>query len=357
MGLFDDDGGKTEKPTPTRLADVRNKGDTPLSHELVQGGVLLIAALLFRWCGGWLVDALGGLMRHGLVVDKARRVDEVPYAAHEMLSAIGSVAAPFAVILLTLVGSTLLLGYGQIGVHFATDVLGFRLERINPFTNFGRLLNLRSIVRTAFALVKLAVLLGVLWFVLGDRWQVLFTLHELEFPTAVAHVASLALTIVLWVGLVVFSLSAADLFWQRYQFEKRHMMTKQEIEDERKRSEGDPTMKARQKKARNELMRHRMMQAVPKADVVVTNPTHFSVALRYDRKRDPAPIVVAKGVDEVAMIIRELAKEHGVPLMEDPPLARALYRAVKIGQSVPEKFYHAVAAVLSHVYRMKGKTA
>jgi flagellar biosynthesis protein FlhB len=141
------------------------------------------------------------------------------------------------------------------------------------------------------------------------------------------------------------------------QFQTRNMMTKQEIEDERRRSEGDPTMKMRQRRARNELMRQRMMDAVPKADVIVTNPTHFSVALRYDRKRDAAPTVVAKGVDDMAMRIRELAREHGVPLMEDPPLARALFRAVKVGQTIPERFYQAVATVLSHVYRLKGRTA
>jgi flagellar biosynthetic protein FlhB len=135
------------------------------------------------------------------------------------------------------------------------------------------------------------------------------------------------------------------------------MMTRQEVQDERKRAEGDPAIKMRQRSARIELLRSRMMTAVPKADVVVINPTHFSVALRYDRKRDSAPVVVAKGVDEVALQIRTLAKEHGVPLMEDPPLARALFRAVKVGQSIPEKFYQAVAAVLGHVYRLQGRTA
>ena len=116
-------------------------------------------------------------------------------------------------------------------------------------------------------------------------------------------------------------------------------------------------MKARQRGARNELLRQRMIQEIPRADVILTNPTHYSVALRYDRKRDAAPIVVAKGVDELAMKIREIAREHGVPLMEDPPLTRALYRAVKVGATVPEKFYQAVATVLSHVYRMQGRTA
>jgi flagellar biosynthetic protein FlhB len=357
MALFGDDQGKTEKATPSRLADVRNRGDTPLSRELVQGGVMMVAAVSFTCCGHWLLDSLGALMRHGLHVDPTRRVDAVPFACKEILFAIWSVAAPFGVLVLTLVVATLALGYGQIGLHWSHDVIGFKLDKVNPFTNWRRLLNVQSIVRTGFAIVKLAVIVGVLWFVLRDRWQVLLHLHEQDFPIAAATVGGLALTLLLWVGAIVFAISAVDMVWQRFDFQKRNMMTKQEVEDERKRSEGDPAMKQRQRKARNELMRHRMMQAVPKADVIVTNPTHFSVALRYDRKRDVAPTVVAKGVDDVAMIIREIAKEHGVPLMEDPPLARALFRAVKVGQSVPEKFYHAVAAVLSHVYRLKGRSA
>jgi flagellar biosynthetic protein FlhB len=358
MGLFGDDQGKTEKPTPTRLADVRNRGDSPLSRELVQGGVLMVAAIMFWWCGSWLLGSLAGLIRHGLDVRLENHpLESIPYAYQEILSAIFGVLAPFLVLVGTLVLATLVIGYGQIGVHYSNEVIGWKLEKVNPFTNWKRILNVQALVRTGFAVVKLAVLLGVLWLVFGDRWPSLLHLHEQEFAAAAAEVGDLALTLLLWVGAVVTAISAFDFAWQRYHFEQRNMMTRQEVEDERKRAEGDPTMKQRQRRARNELLRHRMMAAVPKADVIVTNPTHFSVALRYDRKRDVAPTVVAKGVDDVAMIIREIAKQHGVPLMEDPPLARALFRAVKVGQAVPEKFYHAVAAVLSHVYRMKGRTA
>lgn len=358
MALFGDDQGKTEKPTPGRLTEVRNRGDTPLSRELVQGGVLMVAAVMFWWCGGWLLDSLGDVMRRGLQVHVAAQgVDELPVAYREILGAVWRVAAPFGVLVLALVAATLVLGYGQIGVHWSHEVVGFKLEKLNPFTNWKRVFNVQAVVRTAFAALKLAILVGVLWFVLGDRWPALLHLHEQPFAAAAGEIGDLALTLLLWVGAVVFSLSAADLFWQRFHFEQRNMMSRQEVEDERKRAEGDPTMKMRQRRARTELLRHRMMQAVPKADVVITNPTHFAVALRYDRKRDAAPTVVAKGVDEVAMHIRELAKENGVPLMEDPPLARALFRAVKIGHAIPEKFYQAVAAVLSHVYRLKGRTA
>ncbi|MEZ6036298.1 MAG: flagellar biosynthesis protein FlhB [Planctomycetota bacterium] len=358
MSLFGDDGGKTEKATPGRLSEVRNKGDTPLSKELIQGGVLFFAAIMLLWVGEWLMSALGEVMLNGLSLDvQTRPLEDISGICAELSRAMLTIAPPFVTLVGALVLATLLIGYGQIGVKVSSEVIKLKFERLNPVNNVKRVFSPQSLVRTLFALLKLSVIVAVLYLVLHDRLPVLLRLHEMPFAAAAGEIGSLALTLLLWIGAVVTVMAAADFAYQRYSFHKRNMMTKQEVEDERKRSEGDPTMKARQRSARNEMLRHRMMAAVPKADVIITNPTHFSVALRYDRKRDAAPIVVAKGVDEMAFAIRKIAKENGVPLMEDPPLARALYRAVKIGQSVPEKFYQAVATVLSHVYRLKGRTA
>ena len=358
MALFGDDQGKTEKPTPSRLADVRNRGDTPLSRELIQGGALMVAAVALWTCGGWLIDSFAAAMREGLDVSlDGRTVDDVMGACRLMGAALLHVLPPFLCLLAILIGATLVLGYAQIGVRWSREVLGIKLERVNPLNNWKKVFNVQAIVRTGFAAAKLVVLVVVLWCVVGDRWQSLLDLHEQPTAAAAAIVGDLALTLLLWVGAVVFVLSFVDFAWQRFQFTKRNMMSKQEVEDERRRSEGDPTVKMRQRRARNDLLRHRMTAVVPKADVIVTNPTHFSVALRYDRTRDAAPTVVAKGQDEMALRIREIAREHDVPLMEDPPLARALYRAVKVGETIPERFYQAVATVLSHVYRMKGRTA
>jgi len=356
MALFGDDQGKTEKPTPTRLDEVRNRGDSPLSRELVQGGVMMIAALMFWWCGDWLIESLADLMRHGLDVAKSD-VEDIPTACREIVGSVLRIALPLAVLMGGLVAATVVLGYGQIGLRWSNEVIGFKLERVNPFTNWKRVFNVQAIVRLGFAVLKIVIIVAVLWLVLGDRLPALLQLHEQPFAAAAAEIGGLALTLLLWVGAVMSALAVIDLFWQRFHFEQRNMMSKQEVEDERKRADGDPAMKQRQRRARNELLRHRMMAAVPKADVVITNPTHYAIALRYDRKRDAAPTVVAKGADEVAKNIRELAREHGIPLMEDPPLARALFAAVKVGHTIPDKFYQAVAAVLSHVYRLKGRTA
>lgn len=358
MGLFGDDDGKTEKPTPQRLSEVRNRGDSPLSRELIQGGLLVVAAVLALACGDWFVGSLCQLLERGLNVGlQDRALHNIPGACVEMGTAVMTVLAPFALLLGSLFVAAIVLGYGQIGMKFANEVLGVKWEKVNPFTNYKRLFNVQGITRAVAALVKLAVILGVLWVVLGNRLPTLLHLHEQPLRAAAREIGELTVLLLLWVGVVVFVLAFADFAWQRYQFEKRNMMTRQEVEDERKRSDGDPAIKMRQRRARQELLRHRMMADVPKADVIIINPTHFSVALRYDRKRDAAPTVVAKGLDELALRIRELAKEHGVPLLEDPPLARALYRAVKVGQSIPDRFFQAVAVVLSHVYRIKGKSA
>ena len=360
MGLFDDDSGKTEKPTPGRLAEVRDRGDTPMSRELLSAALLLVAALAMAVFGGWLMDGLSATMQYGLNVDLRDHPiagADVSGACREILAMLVVIAAPVLLIMGLLVLTAFVGAYLQIGLQVSKEVLGFKLDRVNPLANWKRVFNVLAIGRTVFAAVKLAVLVAVLWLVLGDRWQVLMQLHERPFPAAVATVADLAFQITIWVAVVVFVLSAADWFWQRLQFEKRNMMSRQEVEDERKRSEGDPFVKGRLRQARMELLRQRMMDTVPKADVVITNPTHFSVAIRYDRTKNSAPEVVAKGVDDLALRIRELAKQHDVPLLEDPPLARALYRACKVGQEIPEKFYQAVATVLSHVYRLKGKVA
>ncbi|MGC6487984.1 MAG: EscU/YscU/HrcU family type III secretion system export apparatus switch protein [Planctomycetota bacterium] len=356
--MFGDDQGKTEQPTPTKLAEVRKKGDTPHSKELTQGGVLFLAAVTLIWIGDWLVAALSEVMRNGMTLDMtARRVHEPDGALAELWRALMTVLPPFATLLLVLVVTTALIGYGQIGLKLSREAVGFKPEKLNPFTNMKRLFSPQSLMRTLFAVFKLGVIGGVLYLVLGSRLPVLLHLHELPFGRAAAEIGGLVLTLLLWIGAVVTAIAVGDLAFQRYSFTKRNMMTKQEVEDERKRTEGDPHMKARQRGARNELLQQRMMAEIPRADVILTNPTHYSVALRYDRTRDAAPTVVAKGVDDVAMRIREVAREHDVPLMEDPPLTRALYRAVKVGQAVPEKFYQAVATVLSHVYRLHGRTA
>lgn len=361
MGLFRDDAGKTEKPTPQRLEEARKKGQVALSREFIMGGALVASVILLEKLGPWLLASLQEVMARGLDVHDAHlRLEggDVPAAIGEMITALGMVAAPFATILLLGVALTALLAYGQIGVAISTEALGFKLERLNPIAGLQRILSPASFARTGMAAAKLAVLTVIPAVLVSGELQNLYLMFTApELGIGVAYAAGLAMRVMFWVAVVVLAIAGFDVWWQRREHTQNLMMSKQEVDDERKRSEGDPLIKSRIRAAALKLARQRMLEAVPKADVVVTNPTHFSVALAYDRTAQSAPKVVAKGVDEVALRIRSIATDHGVPLMADPPLARALYRAVDVGTEIPERFYQAVAVVLGHVYRLRGKRA
>ncbi len=361
MALFKDDEGKTEKPTPERLSQARDRGQTPVSKEFTMAGSLLVAVLALEFLGWWLMDAFEELLRWGMDVNPVRHYledGEVGGAVRELEHAISILSWPFAVLAILFFVATMLFGYGQIGLKIAKQALVFRPEKFNPVTNLGKIFRFSSVFKTIFSAAKLAVLSGVLYTVIYNRIDDLAQLYELEsFDESVAVILDLALSVFFWIAVVVLVISIGDILWQRYDHTKGLMMTKQEVEDERKRTDGDPFIKNRLRQARLKLMQQRMMEAVPKADVIITNPTHYSVALKYDRGKQTAPEVVAKGLDQLALRIREVAKEHDVPLMEDPPLARALHRAVEVGQQIPEKFYQAIATVLSHVYRMKEHVA
>ncbi|MCB9888410.1 MAG: flagellar biosynthesis protein FlhB [Planctomycetes bacterium] len=361
MALFRDDSGKTEKPTAERLQKARNRGQTGISREFTMAASLIVAVLAIEWFGGSLIDALEKTMRQGLNVDfrsHFRNSDGSIDPLREIHLLVSTVAPPFILLVSIFVAATALAGYSQIGFRFAREALGIKFTKLNPVANIGQIFQPNSLVKALFSLVKLAALGGVLYFVLQTEWETLAAMHQNEsFPANVAYVAHLALRVFFWVALIVLLMAIGDVFWNRYRHTKSLMMSKQEVDDERKRNEGDPMIKSRLKSARLALMKQRMMEAVPKADVVITNPTHVSVALHYERTKHAAPRVVAKGQNELALRIRQLAREHGVPLMEDPPLARALFRAVDVGREIPERFFKAVAAVLGHVYRMKGEVA
>ena len=356
MALFRDDAGRTEKPTPQRYADARDKGQVALSHELVMGGSLLASTLLLERLGPGLVLAFREILARGLRVADARdRLEngDLPAAIGALLEPMVAIALPLGVLLLAGLLVSAVFAYGQVGVHVAKDAIGFKPERLNPLTGLRRILSFAAVARTSMSAAKLVVLVAVPTILLWLELPRLFALfHAGDVPAMVAYAANLALRVMFWIAVPVCALAIVDVLWQRREHVQNLMMTKQEVDDERRRSEGDPLVKRRLRTAALKLARQRMLEAIPKADVIVTNPTHYSVALAYDRAAHAAPRVVAKGVDDLALKIRQLAREHGVPLMQDPPLARALFRAVDVGTEIPERFYQ---AVLGHVYRLQGK--
>ena len=245
----------------------------------------------------------------------------------------------------------------QVGFMIAPEKLTPEMSKISPIKGFGRLFSKQSFMELFKSLAKLAIVGGVAyWTVLGEMDN-LDVLGKMEVAGICLYILKVILKIVIRVSVIMIILAAIDYVFQKWQFEEQLKMTKQEVKEEHKQSEGDPQVKSRIRKLQMDAARKRMMQEVPKADVVVTNPVHLAVAVKYDNFAMNAPQVVAKGAELVAEKIKAVAGEHGVPIVENKELAQSLYKTVEVGEEVPSDFYQAIAEVLAYVYRLKGKVS
>jgi flagellar biosynthetic protein FlhB len=350
MAEQNNDQERTEQATEKRLREAREKGDLPRSRDLSAAMVTLAGAGTLLALRPWLGTHFRDLMRIGLSYGREQAMGGAAIGA--AVTAAGSEAlkllAPlFGVALLATLLSPALAG----GFAFSTEALKPKPERLNPIEGIKRLVSLRGLVELGKSMLKVILIGGVLAMVLwGARGKLLGSgrgnVHDgigaaLDVTGHAALLFAGALAIV---GL-------ADMLWQRFDYARRMRMTRQEQRDEHKETEGNPEIRSRVRGMQQQMAQRRMMQAVPKADVVVMNPTHFAVALRYDDNMR-APRVVAKGLDLVAQRIRSVAGQHEVPLVTAPPLARALYHTTRIGQEIPAALYAAVAQVLAYVYRV-----
>ncbi|MFQ5506528.1 MAG: flagellar biosynthesis protein FlhB [Planctomycetota bacterium] len=352
MSIFKDNEDKTEKATPKRTSEARGKGKVAKSRELSTAAILLAALISLEFAGPWIMSSLKIGLRRGMALESPE-VADTEWAAGEIRNVLSIVAPSLLPLIVTLIVIALAAGYGQVGFKFTAYPIVPRFEKINPLAGIGRLFNFGQVFTTLLAALKFLLLAGILYFTLGGEITSILLLADVPFSQGAPFVAELAFRILWWIAVPLLAIGIVDLIYQRWQHQKDLRMAKQEVKDERKMTEGDPEIKARIKRAQRELARRRMMTEVPKADVIITNPTRYAVALKYERERMSAPMVTAKGTDELALKIREIARRHRVPIMEDPPLARTLYSAVKIGMEIPPRFYQAVATVLSHVLRLR----
>jgi flagellar biosynthetic protein FlhB len=349
--VSEDQFSKTEAATPHRRDEARRKGQVARSRDVQALGVLLGAVLAFAAGGTKMRDGMLGLAQSAF----SRAGDPPGTLAdfHDVL--VGHAGAGFLV-LLPFFAATLLAGVAvslaQTGFLFSPEALRFRPERLDPFAGLRRLVSVERWFEVGRALLTVALVLAAGWAAVHDRiphWIELLRVSVPEAALVSAHEASGLAAAVL--GALI-PLAAVDFAWQRFRYEKQLRMTKQEVKEEARQQEGDPQSRSRRRARHRELSRSRMIAAVAEADVVVTNPTHYAVALRYDPSAASAPEVLAKGKDRVAARIREAALEHGVPLVEDAPLARLLHRSGEVGRPIPEKLFQAVAEVLAYVYRL-----
>lgn len=354
MPLFDENGEeRTETATQFRREEFRKSGSVALSRELLSVVILLSAGITLYVAGSLYQREFGALAERFFLIQRdGFDRDSFLHLRYEIMKHWGMMVLPvFGVVLVT--GA--LACVAQVGLYVSWEPLNFDWNRINPVNGFQRLFSLRGVVEAAKAMLKFVVVCIVVYLFLKRQAAGVGNLLSLDVGTGFGLIVqNTAKLFFMLVGPLVV-LSALDYAFQRYQLEKQMKMTKSEAKEEFKMREGDPLIKSRVKQIQRRLARRRMMEEVPKADVIVTNPTHFAVALKYDVKTMAAPKVIAKGAGVIAQKIKEVAKFNRVPVVENKPLARTLFKNLDIGEYVPRELYKAVAEVLAYVYRLKGK--
>jgi flagellar biosynthetic protein FlhB len=345
---------RTEAPTPRRREEARASGQIAKSQDLSAAAILLGGLLFLHWWGEGLFGKLLAIMRTYLGEDGAQAVDpdRLGLLARTVMLDTGRLVLPF---LVGLVAVAVVTSYLQVGWLFTLKPLTPSLDRLNPLNGLTRMFNGRAAVHLLMGVLKMAVLVVVAWWTLGSRIGILAGAADMSHLTVAAVAMDLTYTLGLRLAIVLLILALIDYVYQRLRTEKDLRMTKEEVREELKRMEGDPKIKSRRRQIQMQMAMQRIRTAVPRADVVVVNPTEFAVALQYDNETMTAPRVVAKGTDFLARKIREIAIASGVPIVERPPLARALYRAVEVGQEIPADLYKAVAEVLAYVYELAGR--
>ena len=349
-----DDQEKTEDPTEQKRREAREQGQVAKSADVTAAAVLGAAAALL-WVGGTgLAEDLAGLLAASFdIVTPTLTAADAAARGKQIAELLTNSLLP-GLLGMALAAATGMLG--QFGVLLSPQALSPKWPRVNPISGFGRLLSMRAVARLGGGVAKLLVLVGVSGLVVSAWLPDLIGLVGAGPATILGRTHAAIAELAAWLAGVLAALALSDYLFQRWQHEKDLKMSKQQVRDEQKNQDGDPAVKNRRKEAHRKLTSARDLRHVADADVVLTNPTHFSIALRYDDDL-PAPQVVAKGADELAFRIRELAKEHGVPILERPALARQLWREVKIGKTVPPDLYAALAEVMAFVYRLTGKSA
>ncbi len=342
---------KTEQPSPRRIEQAREEGQVPQSRELSTFLVLIVGVTALWLMGEWIAGRVLGALRHGFAFER-----EVAFDTQLMLRDFGDLFTAvlltmlplFAILMVAAVAAPILLG----GFVFSPKALGLKFERMNPIKGFGRMFSVHGLAELVKSVLKALVIGTIGVFVVMREQQSVFGLMSMPLERAIPEFVQTLMFAAMLIILGLALIALIDVPFQLWQYYRKLRMTKDEVKRENKEQEGDPHVKARVRALQREMARRRMMAEVPKADVVVTNPTHFSVALKYDASRMGAPVVVAKGRGEIALKIREIAREHKVPLLEAPPLARALYAHCELEQAVPAALYTAVAEVMAYVYQL-----
>ncbi|WP_219836674.1 flagellar biosynthesis protein FlhB [Paenibacillus sp. R14(2021)] len=345
---------KTERATPKKRQEARKKGQLAKSQELPAAFILLFVFLSFIMLGGYykvrLMRIFGLLFEQKLLMEVTTS-NIVTLFSDLMMQGFMLLAPIFAItVLFGLLGN-----YMQIGILFTGEPLKMNFNKLNPIKGFQQIFSMHSVVEFVKNILKLLLIGVIVYLTLWSERNRILGLATVSISGIFSFIAQITIKLGIEIGAILVVLAAFDYLYKRYEHEKSLRMSKQDIKDEYKKSEGDPLIKGKIRERQRRMALQRMMQQVPKADVVITNPTHFAIALQYDGSKMEAPTIIAKGMDFVALRIKDVAKEHGVIMMENRPLARALYDRTEIGDTVPADLFQAVAEVLAYVYKLKNK--
>lgn len=343
---------KTEDPTPRRLQEGRKKGDVAKSMEVPSAAVLLAGLITLYMSGNYMMDKMLFIFKHYLT--NAHMLQIIPAnvanLTKESMLYSAMVVAPVMTVIVVV---ALIANYAQIGFLFTTEKITPTFDKIDPIKGFGRLFSKQMMANTIKSIAKLVVIALIAYWEVRKVMPGILPLMDQEPRPIFLFMANTAFWIFLKSALVIALLAAADYAFQRWQFMEKMKMTKQELKDEAKQTEGDPHVKGRIRSIQMEMARRRMMEEVPSADVVITNPTRLAVALNYDNQTMAAPKVIAKGAGFIAHRIKEIARENNIPIVEDKPLAQALFKEVGLEDTIPENLFQAVAEILAYVYSLK----
>ncbi len=347
-----DDSQKTEEPTPKKLEEARKRGQISMSREVNNWVMLFAGTMVIAALSGSMMVQLLEVMR--VYIEQAHALPKMPGGLGVVLGegfkeVIFILALPFMVLMI----AAFLSPFIQVGPLFAPGVIKPDFSKVSIIKGFSRLFSMRSIIELVKGVLKICLVGGVAAIIIYpyfDKFE-----HMIDMPINMVMIELGVLVIKMMIGvlIVLVVIAAIDLIYQRIEYSKKMRMSRQEIKDEYKQSEGDPHVKAKLRQLRSERVRQRMMQSVPDADVVITNPTHYAIALKYDPDEMPAPIVVAKGMDEIAARIRKIAKENDIVIYENKPLARALYDVAEIDEMIPTEHFKAVAEIISYVFKLR----
>ncbi len=343
---------RTEDATPRRLQQAKEKGQVARSKELASVSVLVVGAVSLMWFGESLARGLYSVMGRLFTLSREEVFD--PYKLLDIVSgAMVHVLLPMLMILVTLFIAALVGAAGLGGISFSTEAAMPKLSKMNPLSGLKRMVGMQSWVELIKSILKVGLVSGMAFYLIDASKEDLFQLSMDVYPQNIFHAIDILLNFILLISCSLLIVVGIDIPFQIWQHANQLKMTKQEVKDEYKDTEGKPEVKGRIRMLQREAAQRRMMADVPQADVIVTNPEHFSVALRYKQDTDKAPIVVAKGVDHIALKIREVAREHDIYVIPAPPLARALYHSTELEQEIPDGLFTAVAQILAYVFQLK----